>query len=342
MLRRSKEAQTLGVSVGVLHILVKERFRSDAVDKLPGKPIEYPEIEPWPQAVDGAALLTELTRTIREYVVMSEAQCVTVSLWALFAHAHDLRDYAPMLVVTSPVRRCGKTKLLEVVDRLVPRPLFSGHVTAPFLAREIEERRPTIIFDEYDATLNGDPAQAENLRGQFNNSFKRRTARVGKSVPLPGGGWANRVFSTWAPTAIAGIGKKPDTIEDRAVVIELKRKLASEQTKPLRDRDGRDLFVLRRKIARWVADNAQRLHEINPPPLDVENDRAKDVWEPLLAIADTAGEGWPQLARAAAQELVGGASRKLDGRERVISDCVAVFDERVVSRRRASVMLYER
>jgi hypothetical protein len=91
------------------------------------------------------------------------------ALFAVFTHAHDLRDYAPMLIATSATKRCGKTRLLEVLDRLVPRPLFSGHVTAPFLAREIEEHRPTIIFDEYDATLNGDPAQAENLRGHFNN-----------------------------------------------------------------------------------------------------------------------------------------------------------------------------
>ena len=33
------------------------------------------------------------------------------------------------------------------------------------------------------------------------------------------------------------------------------------------------------------------------------DDRAQDVWEPLLAIADVAGDDWPQAARRAAIEL---------------------------------------
>ena len=39
-------------------------------------------------------------------------------------------------------------------------------------------------------------------------------------------------------------------------------------------------------------------------------DRAADVWEPLLAIADLAGEAWPDRARAAAVALSGGDSNE--------------------------------
>jgi hypothetical protein len=46
-----------------------------------------------------------------------------------------------------------------------------------------------------------------------------------------------------------------------------------------------------------------RTHE--PVALDVENERAKDVWEPLLVIADIAGADWPQRARTAGKELSG-------------------------------------
>jgi hypothetical protein len=40
-----------------------------------------------------------------------------------------------------------------------------------------------------------------------------------------------------------------------------------------------------------------------PPEL---NDRAADVWAPMLAIADAAGGEWPQRAREAAVRLSGG------------------------------------
>src|SRR5438874_10750000 len=38
-------------------------------------------------------------------------------------------------------------------------------------------------------------------------------------------------------------------------------------------------------------------------PLKMKNDRAADIWEPLLALADLAGGEWPELARQAAVSL---------------------------------------
>ena len=80
--------------------------------------------------------------------------------------------------------------------------------------------------------------------------------------------------------------------------LDLKRKLSNETVKPLRTRDGGELVVLRRKFARFVADNEARLREPSPR-LAIDNDRAKDMWEPLLALADAAGGDWPQRAREA-------------------------------------------
>ena len=100
------------------------------------------------------------------------------------------------------------------------------------------------------------------------------------------------MFSTWAPTIIAGIGEPPNTVRDRAVVqIELKRKLSSEKVKPLRERDGADLAILPRKLARFIADNEQRLRDADPAALDVDNDRAKDMWGPVARRRRRSGRG---------------------------------------------------
>ena len=233
-------------------------------DGLPGRPITFEEIEPWAEPVDGEKMLTELSETIGAYVIMDKHQRDAAALWAAHAHAHDFRDTSPPLVIKSPAMRSGKTKLVEVLERLVPRPLFVSGITVSFLERAIEAHRPTLLIDEYDALTSNDPALAEAARAQLNRSAKRRGARVGKNVPLPGGGYESRLFSTWAPTVIAGIGDPPNTVRDRAVVIDLKRKLSSEKVKPLRERDGADLAILRRKLARFVADNEQRLRERRP------------------------------------------------------------------------------
>jgi hypothetical protein len=306
---RKAAAEALGVgSVSILDRAVAakraELSPDDGADGLPGRPITFDEIEPCAEPVDGAALLTDLSSTVGSYVIMNKDQRDAVALWATHAFAHDFRDTSPPLVIKSPAMRSGKTKLVEVLERLVPRPLFVSGITASFLERAIEAHRPTLLIDEYDALTSGDPALAEAARAQLNRSAKRRGARVGKSVPLPGGGYESRLFSTWAPTVIAGIGDPPGTIRDRAVVIDLKRKLSSEKVKPLRERDGADLAILRSRIARWVGDNELRLRSLTPAALAVDNDRAKDMWEPLLAVADIAGgDDWPKRAREAGQAL---------------------------------------
>jgi hypothetical protein len=285
-------------------LIAAENLSTDIPDELPGRPLKFDPIEPWPNSVDGAALLYELSDTIGSYVVLSQSQRDGVALWAVFTHAHDLRDFAPLLIAKSAVKRSGKSRLVEVFERLAPRPLYVAGLTAAFIERAIEDHHCTLLIDEADRLRKGDQATAERIDAQLNRSFKRQGAKVGKNVPLPGGGYAPRLFSTWAPTLIAGIGDQADTAEDRAVIIILKRKLTTEKVKQLRARDGADLAVLGRKIARFVADNENFLRVHEPEPLDVANDRAKDVFEPLLTIAAAAGGSWPRRAREAAKALL--------------------------------------
>jgi hypothetical protein len=310
---RSRLKSETDVRIRALDAAMQAESSNSAIDDgLPGRPIDFDEIEQWPEPVDGAALLSELSITVGKYVIMEPRQRDAVALWAAHAHAHDLRDLSPPLVIKSAMMRSGKSKLIEALERIVPRPLFLSGITVAFLERVIETRRPTILIDEYDALTRADPALAEAARAQLNRSSRRRGARVGKNVPLPGGGYEARIFSTWAPTVIAGIGDPPATVIDRAIVIDLKRKLSTETVAPLRERDGADLGVLKRKIARFITDNEAALSAIEPkPPLSVDNDRARDMWEPLLAIADVGGGDWPERVREAGRALVDASEQGL-------------------------------
>ena len=160
-----------------------------------------------------------------------------------------------------------------------------------------------MLIDEYDAQAAGDKEMAESLRGQLNSSFNRRSAVVLKSVPLPGGGWDTRQFSTWAPTCVAGIGKQSETVEDRGVIIRLERKPRDVKVSRLRGKDGGELAVLARKLARFVVDNEHAIRNAEPEVPDALNDRQQDAWTPLFTVADVAGGAWPDRARAAAKAL---------------------------------------
>lgn len=111
-------------------------------------------------------------------------------------------------------------------------------------------------------------------------------------------------FPVFCPKALAGIGTLPDTVADRSIRIALKRRAPSERVERFRLRDAQmQAAPLRERLERWSAVATLRLEGARPPLPDGLSDRATDVWEPLLSIADLAGDTWPGRARETALAL---------------------------------------
>ena len=102
----------------------------------------------------------------------------------------------------------------------------------------------------------------------------------------------------FAPVAIAAIGRLPDTLIDRSIVIEMRRKTGTETVDRFTRGELEGLARVPRRCARWVADNLESLRTARPKPLADIDDCAADNWEALFAIADAAGEDWPERARS--------------------------------------------
>ena len=103
---------------------------------------------------------------------------------------------------------------------------------------------------------------------------------------------------------MAAIGRLPETLADRSIVIRMHRKNGGEPCDRLRNLDP---GLLPRCCARFVLDNAHALANARPDIPTELNDRAADIWEPLFALADLAAGDWPQKARAAAIHLTASA-----------------------------------
>ncbi|MBI4584180.1 MAG: DUF3631 domain-containing protein [Planctomycetes bacterium] len=265
-----------------------------------GQTVAFRDPEPWTEPVDGAELLAELVAVFERYLVLPRRSPETLALWTIHTWALDAADISPRLAITSPTKRCGKTRVLEILAALVCRALPSSNVTSATVYRMIEKYYPTLLIDEVDTFLE----EKNELRGILNSGHSRTTAFVPRCV---GEEHEVRLFSTWAAMATACIGNLPSTLADRSIGCAMKRKSASEKVARLRIRDLEPLTApMRRKCARWAADNLEALKMADtetPPELD---DRAADNWTPLLAIADLAGGAWPRIARLAAIELSAG------------------------------------
>jgi putative DNA primase/helicase len=236
--QRAPSAKALGVNLGVLDAAVRAARIAGSVKAGQGRPIEIPEVELWPDPVAGADLLEQIVRSARDYVVVSPRQADAIALWVAFTHAFHAFQFSPELVPNSAVMRSGKTRLVEVLGRMTRRPLSTSGISPAALLRVIDQHAPTMLIDEIDTLMNGDPEMAEALRGLMNSGFSRAGARLIKNVPSAEGGFEPREFSSWCPMVLAGIGNLPDTVADRSIIVTMMRKRPDEKVKRLRARDG--------------------------------------------------------------------------------------------------------
>jgi hypothetical protein len=249
-----------------------------------------------------AALLDALVDLIRDYVVMSTAQADAAALWAAHTHALDAFETTPFLDLTSPEKRCGKTRTLDVLELVVASPWRTIMPSEAVLYRKIEAAAPTLLLDETDAVFDKSNGSTEPLRALLNAGNRRGTSVprcVGPSMLLVD-------FSIFCAKALAGIGALPDTVSDRSIVLRLERKRPDERARRFRRREALEVAEpIARELASWSQDALADLEAARPAVPDALDDRAEEAWEPLLAIADLAGGSWRERARRAALELSG-------------------------------------
>ena len=207
-------------------------------------------------SADWAGLLDRVAAFIWRYVMLSPAQLNAVVLWIAHTHCFDAADSTPYLSITSAEMRCGKSRLLEVLDLLVCRPWLTARVSAAVLPRKIQAERPSLLLDESDTAFGGQKDYAEALRGILNSGHRR-----GGCVSLCAGQGTKinyKNFDTFCPKAIAGIGRLPDTIADRSIPIRLKRRISRERVERFRRYQIRHVLLKQRTLGLPSDVNATR------------------------------------------------------------------------------------
>jgi hypothetical protein len=279
------------------------------------------------EAESGVAILNEVQAFVRRFVIMTDAQSVAVALWIVHTHCYEVAIWTPYLQVTSAEKRCAKSRLLEAVGYLVRQPWQTSSATAASLFREIERKRPTLLFDELDALFKGDKEMAQMVRAVLNAGAHRNgvvSRCVGKGTEIE-----SKDFHVFCPKALAGIGNLPETVADRALPIRLRRKLPTETVERLREAIvSPQATPLYKRLTEWSAKQLQALRVSNPNLPEELNDRQQDGAECLLAIADAAGGSWPAKARAALVELyTGEAAEDRSVPTLLLSDVRDIFDD---------------
>ena len=272
--------------------------------------LREPPPEPKPErtvALPTAQLLNVVEQLFCRFVRFSSKHESTVlALFTLHTHALDAARATPYLLVISPEKRSGKTRVLEVLELAVREPIRASNISAAGVFQAVEKWQPTLLIDEIDTIFIAKSEAAEALRGAIGGgnrpgSFVIRGTQDGEPAR----------FETYCPKVLAGIntGKLPDTIRDRSIVITMKRRNPGETIDDLFPAELADqLAELRRRIEDWAAENVEHLSAWRRPERVAGlDDRLQEAWDPLLAISDLAQAGWSEKSRQAATALAKGA-----------------------------------
>ncbi len=318
---RIAEAKTLNIRPATLDNLVKAaKLISQKENKTP-----FAEIEPWHEPINPAELLTDISNTIKRFIICPPETIHAATLWIAMTWFIDVIQVAPLAVITAPEKRCGKSQLLFLLSRLVNRPISASNISPSALFRSIDAWQPTLLIDEADSFMR----ENEELRGIINCGHTRDSAKIIRTV---GDDYTPTTFIVWGAKALAGIGRLSDTIMDRAITLELRRKLINEKTERLRHIEPNLFKILSAKLARFAQDYSNAIQQAKPELPDTLNDRAQDNWEPLLAIADIAGNDWPKLARSIATKISGDKENSQSIGVELLSDIQEIFENKNTDR----------
>jgi len=268
--------------------ILAQAARDDAAAAPPPPPSDPRDAAPAAPIDPHDTVLSLVCGAFKTYLAVNSHEYVALALWALHTHVYDCYMVTPRLLLTSPVRGCGKSVGLDVLSRLVARPELSDNITAAAVYDTIDRTQCTLLMDEFD---NQELSAKAALRAVLNAGY-RHGRKIHRGV-----GKNRRAYRVFAPIAIAAIGTLSLPLMSRSVVIRMQR---NDRWRELRRFDFNNtgdldrVYVQIRDWARYVKLNA----DPQLPPELV--DRLADNWRPLIAIADSFDPEWGRIARLTA------------------------------------------
>ncbi len=258
--------------------------------------------------------LLELRTALVEYILSrfdlpdTKAADVIVA-WAFGTYCFKEFNAFPRLVFYGP-KQSGKSKMLFLLSKVCCQAIYSVIPTVSTLYRLAQEKKATILLDEFNLYR---PSEKADLVAILRQGYKKGAVvpRSEKAfVKFEEGGRKGRKemylvaeYEVYCPIALAGLTINDDQLLDRCIAINM---LRSDNLDIVSKTIDEEDFVVESKItsmswaelrhhiecaiienSKSIVDSYHLLNETVSPM----SGRDQEVWFPLLAIAHAACEG---------------------------------------------------
>ena len=274
--------------------------------------------------VDGNALIKELQDVFIKHLVLPSGSALVLALWVIHTYIVEYWQYTPRLFIYSPVPGCGKSVLLGLLSLLCYRSSITGNTTTSSIFRTIDKYRPvTILIDEVECFAQGN----EQMRSLIDTGYDRLMGYIDRTESNKKN-FEPKKFYCFSALAMAGLEKLHPSVMSRSILIMMKKKKETEHIEPFYiDEMAEKAIVMQSKILRWVSDNENVLYTCNPAFIKNMENRTKDIWKPLFAIAQTISEECLAELQYVAGMMLDDQSDDIVDDTTLLKDVKNVFDD---------------
>ena len=206
----------------------------------------------------------------------------TLALWVMLSYCYPIFPAVPYLYLAGPAGS-GKTRTMDLIGRMVFRPMFSSNISAANLFRSLHQRGGVLLLDEAERLKDHDSPETKDINSILLSGYRRggRATRL-ESV---GDQWRSVTFDVYSPKLLACIRGLPPELASRSITLRLSRASAGSPraSRSLDDTPEQQQHVVDLLHA-WTLEHASKLIDV-PAPATTLHNRDAERWNPLLRIA---------------------------------------------------------
>jgi hypothetical protein len=286
---------------------------------------------------DPSEVVAGLENFFSRFLALNDGLPLVLALWSLATHLFEQFDAFPYMAITSPTKRCGKTRVCELVSFVCFEPLQAVNISAAALYRILGKGKRTLLIDEAESLSHPRDDKAAALREILNAGYRKgsvvvrckRTSKGGKDEEMEDTHEPEE-FPTYCPKVLVLIGRLQETLADRCIELRMERRAGAKLERFRFSRVKAETLPLQRAASLWARQNCKSVEDYyqhnDVPSLQ---DRESELWLPLFSIcAIAAPERLPELefvslSLAAAKSAEDTADYSLQ----LLKDCQRVFNE---------------
>ncbi|EMB14572.1 DUF3631 domain-containing protein [Rhodopirellula europaea] len=230
-------------------------------------------------------VLRRISERIERYIVLpsegEKALALSLAAWVMVTYVYPALPAVPYISLSGPANS-GKTRTMDILSRLVFRPLMTSNATAATIFRTRHAFGGTMLLDEAERMGDSHSPDVLETRSVLLSGY-RRGGKASRMEPH-GDSYRAVSFDCYGPVVLGAIRCLPGALASRCITVRLLRANNGEpQAKRSIDDSPIEESDLRDALHCWTLESGYAAISTPSPKHSLAN-RDAELWDPMFRI----------------------------------------------------------